>query len=172
MCSTQAFKDASERQITDHSIHLASRLVTFTIKYRSPASDLITALLPEITVQEIDEPLVLKYWTEVGGRAITGFGKDHVFKVLEETKRYWAVQWVGYSAEEDLTIEEKDVVARKCPEAIVKWRKSLSREHLVMVQHFSVGVDVLRGIPAWYSDLPEVEIDELDDEEKERLGIF
>lgn len=41
-----------------------------------------------------------------------------------------------------------------------------------MVQHFSVGIDVLRGIPAWYSDLPEVDIDELDDEEKEKLGIF
>lgn len=41
-----------------------------------------------------------------------------------------------------------------------------------MVQHFNFGIDVLQGIPAWYSDLPEVDIDELDDEEKDRLGIF
>ncbi|KAI6754896.1 hypothetical protein HG530_012648 [Fusarium avenaceum] len=170
--SAETTQDASERQITEHSIDRASRTVNFTIKYRSATSDFAPATLPEITVQEIDEPLVLKYWTEVGGRAITGFGKDHVFKILEETKGYWAVQWVGYSAEEDLTIEEKHVVARKCPEAIVKWRKSLSREHLIMVQHFNVGIDVFRGIPAWYSDLPEVDIDELDDEERDRLGIF
>jgi hypothetical protein len=104
--------------------------VTFTIKYRSPTADFVTATLPEITVQGIDEPLVLKYWTEAGGRAITGFGKDHVFKILDEIKRYWAVQWVGYSAEEEGTLETKDVVARKCPQAIIKWRKSLSREHV------------------------------------------
>ncbi|KAG5655654.1 hypothetical protein KAF25_009153, partial [Fusarium avenaceum] len=124
--STQSFEDASERHITEHSIDQASQTVNSTIKYRSATSNFVTATLPKITVQEIDEPIVLNYWTEVGGRAITGFGKDHVFKILEETKGYWAVQRVGYSAEEDLTIEEKDVVARKCPQAIVKWRKSPS----------------------------------------------
>jgi hypothetical protein len=104
LLNATAFKDASERQITDHSIHGATRNVNFTIKYRFPTAGFVTATLPGITVQEIDEPLVLKYWTEAGGCAITGLGKDHVFKILEETKRYWAVQWIGYSAEEEVTI--------------------------------------------------------------------
>jgi hypothetical protein len=31
-----------------------------------------------------------------------------------------------------------------------------------MVQHYNVGIDARQGIPAWYFDLPEIEIDEQD----------
>ncbi|CAG7558365.1 unnamed protein product [Fusarium equiseti] len=168
----KALTDASEREITHHYTSQEFRTVIFTVKYSSSAGHKTTAI-PEKQLQEIDEPLVLEYWTQKGGRATTGLGKDGILKIVDETKRYWIVQWVGYPADEDgMTCETKDVVAQKCPEAIVKWRSSLSREQLYMVQHFSVGIGGMGGIPRWALELPTIDEDDLTEAEKESLGIF
>jgi hypothetical protein len=125
-----ALTDASEREITHHYTSQEFRTVIFTVKYSSSTGHKTTAI-PEKQLQGIDEPLVLEYWTQKGGRATTGLGKDGILKIVDETKRYWIVQWVGYPADEDgMTCETKDVVAQKCPVAIVKWRSSLSREQV------------------------------------------
>ncbi|KAI1071692.1 hypothetical protein LB507_005340, partial [Fusarium sp. FIESC RH6] len=164
--------DASEREIRSHDVVQESREVIFTVKYTTSTGKKITEV-PEKKLQEIDEPLVLAYWTKKGGRATTGLGKDGILKILDEMKRYWVVQWVGYPADEDgITCETKDVVARKCPEAIIKWRNSLSREQLYMVQDFSVGIGGMGGIPSWALELPTVDEDDLTEAEKENLGIF
>jgi hypothetical protein len=81
-------------------------------------------------VQEVDQELVLKYWKDAGGRRfMTNLRKDRVFKILEEMKRWWVVQWVGYS-EDDATCDPKHEIAYKpgAGDAIVKWRQSLSPE--------------------------------------------
>ncbi|KAH7184745.1 uncharacterized protein B0J16DRAFT_383800 [Fusarium flagelliforme] len=141
----KALTDAYEREITHHYVTREYRAVIFTAKYTSAT----------------------------GGRATTGLGKDGILKIVDETKRYWVVQWVGYPADEDgITCETKDVVAQKCPEAIIKWRNSLTREQLYMVQDFSVGIGGMGGIPGWALELPTIDEDDLTEEEKENLGIF
>ena len=75
---------------------------------------------------------MLNYWTAKSGRATTGLDKDGILKIVDETKRYWIVQWVEYPADEEgVTVETKDIVAQKYPQAIVKWRNSLSREQIL-----------------------------------------
>ncbi|RFN45242.1 hypothetical protein FIE12Z_10523 [Fusarium flagelliforme] len=144
----KALTDASEREITHHYVAQRFQAVMFTVKYTSAAGQKTTEI-PEKNLQEIDEPLVLDYWTAKGGCATTGLGKDGVLKILDEMKRFWVVQWVGDPADEEgVTVDTKDVVVEKCPQAIVKWRNSLSREQLFMTQHYSVGVDGSNGIPS------------------------
>ncbi|KAJ4127803.1 hypothetical protein NW768_008078 [Fusarium equiseti] len=169
--TTQALIDASEREILHHYVNRQFQAVVFTVKYSSAAGQTTTEIV-ERHLQEIDEPLVLAYWDRKGGRATTGLGKDEILKILDEMKRYWVVQWVGYPADEDgITCETKDVVAQKCPEAIIKWRKSLSREQLYRLQNFGIGIDPCDGIPGWVYQLPTIEHDCLTEEEKESLGI-
>ncbi|RBR04092.1 uncharacterized protein FIESC28_11630 [Fusarium coffeatum] len=170
--TAKALTDASEREITSHHVSQEFRAVIFTAEYTTSTGKKITEI-PEKNLQEIDEPLVLAYWKQKGGRATTGLGKDGILKVLDEMKRYWVVQWVGYPADEDgVTCETKDVVARKCPEAIIKWRNSLSREQLYMVQDFSIGIGGMGGIPGWALELPTIDEDDLTEAEEENLGIF
>lgn len=111
----------------DHSPNYVLKRVTFTVGWNNPKNDeLTTATFSESLVQEVDEDLVLEYWEELGGRdVVTGLGKEHVFKIVEEMERWWIVQWVGYS-DEEISCEEKHHIARICPLAIVKWRRSLS----------------------------------------------
>ncbi|KAJ4026405.1 hypothetical protein NW752_001347 [Fusarium irregulare] len=152
--TTEGVIDAFEREIIDHRVSPVSHAVIFRVKYTTSTGK-ATTQIPEKKLQEIDEPL------------------DGILKILDEMKRYWVIQWAGYPADEDsITCETKDVVARKCPEAIIKWRNSLSREQLYMVQDFSIGIGGMGGIPAWALELPTIDEDDLTEAEKENLGIF
>ncbi|QPC69493.1 hypothetical protein HYE68_000245 [Fusarium pseudograminearum] len=162
----ESFKDAKVRNITGYAVDLQAREVVLTVEWRdSPdSSNETTATFSEAAVQEVDEDLVLKYWKDDGGRfEATTLGKEQVFKIVDEMKRWWGVQWVGYSKEEMTVVPKHDIAYKPgVGDAIVKWRRSLTQMQLAEVDHFSLGVDYNRRLPAWIGQLPEVDWDNID----------
>ncbi|KAL6918196.1 hypothetical protein ACHAP8_007601 [Fusarium lateritium] len=81
-------------------------------------------------------------------------------------KRYWVYQWVGYSADEG-TADPKYIAVHKpgAGVAIVNWRRAMSPIQLAAVEHLSIGFEQDRSWPAWSRDLPEVDWDNIDEEE-------
>ncbi|KAM0366276.1 hypothetical protein ACHAPY_009201 [Fusarium culmorum] len=162
----ESFKDAKVRKIVEFAVDLDSREVVLTVTWRdSPdSSNETTANVSEAAVQEIDEDLVLKYWKDIGGRfESTSLGMEHVFKILDEMKQLWTVQWVGYFMEEMTEVLKHEIAYKPgVGDAIVKWRRSLTQMELVKIEDFPLGVDYNRRLPAWIGQLPEVECDNID----------
>ncbi|KAM0307969.1 hypothetical protein ACHAPM_000704 [Fusarium culmorum] len=127
----ESFKDAKVRKIVEFAVDLDSREVVLTVTWRdSPdSSNETTANVSEAAVQEIDEDLVLKYWKDIGGRfESTSLGMEHVFKILDEMKQFWTVQWVGYFMEEMTEVLKHEIAYKPgVGDAIVKWRRSLTQ---------------------------------------------
>jgi hypothetical protein len=66
--------------------------------------------------------IVLAYWNNLGGRChTTQFDKYHVFRILDEEKRRYKVQWIGYSIEE-FSWEPKKKINDICPWAVLAWK--------------------------------------------------
>ncbi|CAF3448048.1 unnamed protein product [Fusarium graminearum] len=140
----ESFKDAKVRKIVEYAVDLDNREFA-----------LIAA------VQEIGEDLVLKYWKDIGGRfESTTLGMEQVFKILDDMKQFWTVQWVGYSMKEITEVLKHEIAYKPgFGDVIVKWRRSLTQMELVKVEDFPLGVDYNRRLPAWIGQPPEVECD-------------
>ncbi|CEF76549.1 hypothetical protein FGSG_08258 [Fusarium graminearum PH-1] len=83
-----------------------------------------------------------------------------VFKILDEMKQFWTVQWVGYSMKEITEVLKHEIAYKPgFGDVIVKWRRSLTQMELVKVEDFPLGVDYNRRLPAWIGQPPEVECD-------------
>ncbi|KAG8671083.1 hypothetical protein FPOAC2_04403 [Fusarium poae] len=167
--SLKSFADAQVRKILRHTAYRSNRKVRLTVQWQASADDdaTTTATFYEAEVQEVDEDLVLKYWKDAGGRdQATNLGKDRVLKILDEMKRHWVFQWVGYSVEEG-SADPKYVMVHKpgAGEAIVKWRRAMSQIQLAAVEDWSIGFEQDSEWPAWSRDLPEVDWDDIDEEE-------
>ncbi|EYB25285.1 hypothetical protein SNK03_004505 [Fusarium graminearum] len=83
-----------------------------------------------------------------------------VFKILDDMKQFWTVQWVGYSMKEITEVLKHEIAYKPgFGDVIVKWRRSLTQMELVKVEDFPLGVDYNRRLPAWIGQPPEVECD-------------
>ncbi|CAF3456866.1 unnamed protein product [Fusarium graminearum] len=78
--------------------------------------------LEEKELQLLMPIVVLAYWKSLGGRCqTTQFPKYHVLRILEEEKRHYKIQWIGYS-EEDFSWETKKKIKDICPWAVLAWK--------------------------------------------------
>ncbi|RGP63871.1 hypothetical protein FLONG3_9765 [Fusarium longipes] len=163
----KSFAAAKVRYITGHTITISSRIVRMKVKWHNSdveTEEFKTATLSESDVHEVAEDLLLEYWKDAGGRReTTGLERDRVFKILDESKRHWVVQWVGCSVE-DATYDPKYEITLipGAGEAIVKWRRSLPQEQLMEVDCWRLGEGGSNGFPAWMSLLPEVDWESVD----------
>ncbi|KAI1070305.1 hypothetical protein LB507_010306 [Fusarium sp. FIESC RH6] len=117
------YQDATQAFIQSHTAHDEKCEVTFRLKYSfNHGRSWHYIWVGEEELQHIMPNLVLTYWHNLGGRCqSTNFDKYHVFRIIGEEKRYYKVQWIGYS-EEDASWEMKKKIERIRPLAVLAWK--------------------------------------------------
>ncbi|KAM0235315.1 hypothetical protein ACHAP5_009772 [Fusarium lateritium] len=118
----QSFTSAAFKHIISYTINPKTHRITFSVKWRNaPAGQFAMANFDEFAVQDADEKLVLVFWQDAGGRCeATQLCLYHVFKILDERKGKYLVQWTGYSTAE-ATWESRIYVAYICPHGVLEW---------------------------------------------------
>ncbi|KAG8672583.1 hypothetical protein FPOAC1_005859 [Fusarium poae] len=117
------YKDAVRAAIESHNLHNDTCEVTFRLKYQlTYGGPWYYTWLEEKELQQVMPIVVLAYWKNLGGRCqTTQFLKYHVLRVLQEEKRQYKVQWIGYS-EEEYSWETKKKINDICPWAVLAWK--------------------------------------------------
>ncbi|KAF5022699.1 hypothetical protein F66182_5247 [Fusarium sp. NRRL 66182] len=119
------FEDAYEARIDRHNVHRKTSEVSFKVKWRfRPSGPWFRAWYEEEDVQHRLPDMVLEYWKGLGGRCqATKLKNYRVFKILSEDNELdrYQIQWTGYDADRDTTMEPKKKIKDICPGEVHQW---------------------------------------------------
>ncbi|KFA72572.1 hypothetical protein S40288_06864 [Stachybotrys chartarum IBT 40288] len=106
-------------RLASHRVNKAASTVDFEVVW----VDAGTSWETERELQQQVPKLVFDYWADKGGRdKVTGLEEYHVFRILEQERRTYRVQWVGYRATAvDTTWESKELLERIAPGSLREW---------------------------------------------------